>query len=79
MDEKSTWSPTWQAMDKVGLTQILADHGSQTTINDWHDYLNIFFNNNIFQDNLGRWPFLGNAKKVLKCVVCVREVEKFFD
>lgn len=46
MDEKSIQSPTWGVVDKghdlpvhdlqeVGMTQILADHGIETTLNNY--------------------------------------------
>ena len=33
-------------LQEVGLTQILADHGSETTVNGCHDYFNKISNIN---------------------------------
>ena len=29
-------------LQEVGLTQILADHDSETIVNGWHGYFNVF-------------------------------------
>jgi hypothetical protein len=39
-------------LQDVGLTQIPANHGSQTTVNGWHDYFNIFLQQQFFQGGL---------------------------
>jgi hypothetical protein len=61
--------------------QIPVDHGSETTVNGWHDYFNIIFQWCIFQGNLVDKRQMAVSCKCLEvlevCCMCERSRETF--
>ena len=72
------WNLRQAHLQEVGLTQIPADHGSQTTVNGWQYYFN-FFSIVIFYGSLVYKRQMAVSCKCLEalevCSLHVREVK----